>query len=175
MDELEQQQISVGNDEVETTTTPVSEETADVSKPVRTYTKEEVQKLMRKRVDRSHKAFFSRYGVENLNGLDELVNKSKSFGDDYLSIQTKNKDLVRENAFLKNNINPEKYDDIITHFKGANIDFSEEQLIEALKTHPEWLKQQPVTTTIKTMGNEFHAQDSLSDRERASKILGVKL
>ena len=84
--------------------------------------------------------------------------------------------MTRENAFLRNNINPDKYDDIITHFKGANIDFSEEQLIEALKTHPEWIKQEqkPVETTIIKMGSEQQTVNKPSDKERAEKLLGVK-
>ena len=53
----------------------------------RTYTKAEVQNLMRRRVERSHNAFFKRYGVNDLNGLDELMSKSKTFGDDFLSMQ----------------------------------------------------------------------------------------
>lgn len=142
----------------------------------RTYTKAEVQNLMRRRVERSHNAFFKRYGVNDLNGLDELMSKSKTFGDDFLSMQNKYNELTRENAFLRNNINPDKYDDIITHFKGANIDFSEEQLIEALKTHPEWIKQEqkPVETTIIKMGSEQQTVNKPSDKERAEKLLGVK-
>lgn len=178
MDEELQNQEQVGNETVETTATPTTtEENVVPEQPQeRTYTKAEVQSLMKKRVERSHKAFFTRYGVEDLNALDDLMNKSKAFGEDYASIQTKNKELMREIAFLKNNINPEKYDDIIAYFKGSDIEFDEEQLIEALKTHPEWLKTQPQNvTTIQKMGNEFHEKPSINDREKASKYLGVKL
>ena len=38
------------------------------------YTKEEVVNLMKKRVERSHQAFFKRYGVTNLKELDEVFN-----------------------------------------------------------------------------------------------------
>ena len=169
------QTTEVGNENVETTPTPAVEETTPSP---RTYTKEEVQDLMKKRVERSHKAFFTRYGVNDLKGLDDLMHKSKSFSDmetEYGAIQLRNSELARENAFLKNNINPEKYDDIITHFKGAGIDFSEEQLLEALKTHPEWLKVQPQVTTIQEMGSEFHDKNKPDERDVASKLLGVKL
>lgn len=172
----------VGNQNVETTPTPAAEVTAS-EQPAkeRLYSKAEVQNLMRRRVDRSHKAFFTRYGVENLKSLDELFNKSKQFSDmetEYGAIQLKNSELARENAFLRNNINPDKYSDIITHFKGAGIDFSEEQLLEALKTHPEWLKvqEQPIaTTTITKLGSEASVVDKPSDKARAEKLLGVKL
>jgi len=181
MDENLQTQIGGNEQPVETPTTPEAEVTAQDQPKERLYSKAEVQDLMRRRVERSHNAFFKRYGVENLKGLDELMNKSKQFSDmetEYGAIQLRNSELARENAFLKNNINPDKYEDIITHFKGAGIDFSEEQLLEALKTHPEWLKQieqKPTnTTTITKLGSEAHQPDAPSDLERASKLLGVK-
>lgn len=174
-------QNEVGNETVETTPTPAAEVTAQDQPKERLYSKAEVQNLMRRRVERSHKAFFTRYGVETLKDLDELMNKSKSFNDmqtEYGAIQLRNSELARENAFLRNNINPDKYDDIITHFKGAGIDFSEEQLLEALKTHPEWLKVQeerkPTTTTITKMGSEAHTPNGPLEKERAEKLLGVK-
>ena len=37
------------------------------------FTKEQVRVLMRKRVEKTHNAFFSRYGVKDLEGLDEIV------------------------------------------------------------------------------------------------------
>lgn len=172
MDEQELQ--NGGTQVVDTPTTTMAEGDAALEQQPqeKMYSKAEVQNLMRRRVERSHNAFFKRYGVTNLNELDEFMRKSRTFGDDYLSMKELNNNLTRENAFLRNNINPDKYDDIIAYFKGNNIEFAEEQLIEALKTHPEWLKQ---TTTIQTMGNEFHNENSPSDRERASKFLGVKL
>ena len=178
MDEITN--TEVGNVNVETTPTPAPEAPVSDQPKERLYSKAEVQDLMRRRVDRSHKAFFTRYGVENLKALDELMNKSKQFSDmqtEFGAIQLRNSELARENAFLKNNINPEKYDDIITYFKGAGIDFSEEQLLEVLKTHPEWLKQvdpAPTTTTITKMGSEAHTPTPESERERAEKLLGVK-
>ena len=178
MEEENLQQTQAGNENVETAATPSAEDNAQtLEQPKeRTYTKAEVQNLMRRRVERSHKAFFTRYGVNDLNGLDDLMNKSKTLGSDYEAMKTRNSDLLRENAFLKNNINPEKYDDIIAHFKGTNTDFSELALIEALKTHPEWLKQdaQKATTTFKKVGNEFHKDILPSEKERAEKLLGVK-
>lgn len=171
-------QTQMVEETVETPTTPAVEETTPSQPSERTYTKAEVQELMKKRVDRSHKAFFTRYGVNDLRGLDDLIDKSKSFSDmetEYGAIQLRNSELLRENAFLKNNINPEKYEDIITHFKGAGIDFSEEQLIEALKTHPEWLKVQPNVTTITKLGSESHQVNIPDEAERASKLLGVNV
>ena len=43
----------------------------------RLYTKEEVVDLMKRRVERSHRAFFDRYGVKNLQELDNLFESVK--------------------------------------------------------------------------------------------------
>jgi len=136
----------------------------------RSYTKSEVQDLMRKRVERSHRAFFTRYGVENLKGLDNLL-----YGNEEL--RGKNLELTREVAFLKNNINPDKYEDIIAHFKGNDLEFNEETLIELLKTHPEWVKAQPQPTqpVVNKIGVEGTKKPVVDERALASKLLGVKL
>lgn len=147
--------------------------------PERTYTKQEVIDMMKRRVGRSHNAFFKRYGVQDLKGLDELFENSKKFSsmnDEFGKIQLRNSELMRENAFLRNNINPDKYDDIIAHFKGNNVEFSEEELLKALVNHPEWLKQQAAPqTTIRALGAEAHTMPAADEASMASKLLGVKL
>lgn len=190
MDENLNQQV--GNNNVVTTATPdVEGQTSALNeqgaKPKeRLYTKAEVQDLMKRRVNRSHGAFFKRYGVNDLSELDVLFNQSRKFGEDYAKIQsdygelnnrynelnTKNSELMREISFLKNNINPEKYEDIIAYFKGNNIEFSEESLLNAISTHPEWVNKK---TTIQKLGQEFSEIASPSEKEQAGKYLGVKL
>ena len=46
------------------------------------FTKEQVSTLMKRRVERSHQAFFDRYGVKNLQELDELFALAKMCKDD---------------------------------------------------------------------------------------------
>ena len=171
------------NQEVSTPDTQTQQVTDVTAEAPKMYTKDEVIELMKKRVNRSHNSFFKRYGVKDLQELDAKFNGGKELQDNYLGLQNKNAELVREIAFLKNNINPDRYDDIIAYFKGKGIDFSEEQLIALLETHPEWLKQEvvsqvepkPATTTIKSLGIESHTEPKTSEKELASKLLGVKL
>lgn len=145
--------------------------------PERQYTKQEIIEMMKRRVARSHQAFFKRYGVENLKGLDDLFENSKKFtsmNDEFGKIQLKNSELMRENAFLRNNINPDKYGDIIAYFKGNDIEFSEDELLKALPTHSEWLKQSAPATTIKSLGSEAHTMPKADEADMAAKLLGVK-
>lgn len=154
--------------------TPTVEQTVT---PERRYTKNEVIDMMKRRVGRSHNAFFKRYGVENLQGLDELFEKSKQFGsmnDEFGKIQLRNSELMRENAFLRNNINPDKYNDIIAYFKGNDLEFSEDELLKQLPTHSEWLKQAAPATTIKSLGSEAHTMPKPNEADLAGKLLGVK-
>jgi hypothetical protein len=166
----------------QTSTTPV-EQTDVQADPVQeapqqeiTYNKQQVIDMMKRRVARSHNAFFQRYGVKDLNELDNLFNEGKSIKDEYAKLQLANSELTRTNAFLKNNVNPDKYDDIIAYFKGKGLDFSEDALLQAIGTHPEWLKPStiPNTTTIQSLGAEAHINPSVDESEIAAKLLGVK-
>ncbi len=164
---------TVATEQTTETTPSVDNEVA----PERRYTKNEVIDMMKRRVGRSHNAFFKRYGVTDLKGLDELFENSKKFSsmnDEFGKIQLKNSELMRENAFLRNNINPDKYNDIIAYFKGNNVEFSEDELLKALPTHNEWLKQSAPVTTISTLGSEAHTMPVQDEAARAAKLLGVK-
>ena len=47
----------------------------------RLYTEKEVKEIIKRRVQRSHSAFFARYGVEDLKGLDKIVEYGYAFKD----------------------------------------------------------------------------------------------
>lgn len=146
--------------------------------PEKMYNRQQITEMMKRRVERSHNAFFKRYGVANLKELDDkfaLAGKYDELNTQFAPIQAKNLELVRENAFLRNNINPERYDDIIAYFKGKDLEFSEEGLLEAVKTHPEWLKPSIVpapTTTIKTFGAEKQTPRPETEDEKFNRIYG---
>ena len=161
----------------ETTTTPnVETETPKTTEKM--FSRAQVEQLMKRRVERSHNSFFKRYGVQDLNGLDALFEQTKKFKqmqDDYGAINLKNGELLQENAFLRNNIDEKRYQDVKAYFKGNGIDFSAEALVEALKSHPEWLKPTQPTTTINTLGVEQKGTAQPNEKEIASRFLGVKI
>lgn len=169
----------VSTPDTQTDVAAVEPQTAPEAAPEKMYSKQEVIDLMKRRVARSHNSFFKRYGVKDLRELDDKFNSGKQLQEDYLGLQNKNAELSREIAFLKNNINPDKYDDIITYFKGKGLEFSEQELLNQIMSHPEWLKSMPQpqpTTTIKALGSEAHVVNSKpNEKEMASKLLGVKL
>lgn len=154
-----------------------------------TFTKERVNELMQRRIERSHKAFFDRYGVSDLKGLDELFGKAGSVdglnqkieeltksGTDLQSkldeLTNRNRELSKKYAFTSRNIRPELYSDIETYFKGKGLDINEETLSEELKTHQDWYGKSNAPIQL---GQETHSADVPSEREMAGKLLGVEL
>ena len=151
-------------------------------KQERTFTKEQVNELMQKRVKRSHQAFFDRYGVKDLNELDALFGKSHDYDglklqNDELNqknsdLETLNMDLTKRYAYKVGNINPDRYPDIETYFKGKNLNIDENTLMQEVKTHPEWVNK---VATIQSLGSEVTETPTVDEKAEASNIFGVDL
>lgn len=150
------------------------------SKPERTFTQSQVNELMKKRVDRSHNAFFTRYGVKDLAELDDMFGKVNSYDSlqkeyDDFKLANADKDnqireLTKKYAYKVGNVNPEKTNDIETYFKGKNLEIDENTLAEELKTHPEWVTK---VSSIQPLGAESAPTQTVDERELASKYFGV--
>lgn len=164
-----------------TSTEPTAQPVVE-SKPEQTFTKSQLNDIMRKRVERSHNAFFKRYGVNNLTELDNLFGKAAGYdaalsnnselSQRYGDLENQYKDLTKRYGFKSCNIDEKKIQDIETYFKGKGIDISEESLIEELKTHPDWVNK---VSTIQQLGAEVSVQSDADQRAEAARIFGVKL
>lgn len=181
---------------VETTTTDVASEEAtkneetsqaenNDSQPEKKFTQEQVNEMMRKRIEREKNSIFNKhkekYGVENEEGLDEMFKKSQSYDamkERYENILTAKAELEKELAFLRNNIEPSKEEDILAHFKGKEMEFNEESLKAELQTHPEWLRVKEVSdkpkTTIKVLSPERQvAHNDTDEAKEMAKLFGL--
>lgn len=142
------------------------------------FTQEQLNNVVRDRLNK----VYSRYEVNNAQELDDLVSKAyerEVYEEEYNNLLNNYAKINRELTFLKNNINFDREDDIVAYFKGKDIDFTADNLIEALKTHPEWLNAKSASetqkTTIQALGNDANHKDvSLSELEQAEKLFGVK-
>jgi len=147
----------------------------------KTFTQKQVDDLIKARLERRTKSFLRRYGVEKSSDLDNLIGKSQAYDvmkERYTAIKDENAQLKERIAFLTNNINPDREDDIRAHFKGKDIVFNEENLVKELGTHPEWLKaiegDTTPKTTIKKLGIEHKdAKVPESEAEKMNRIFGV--
>lgn len=152
------------------------------SKPERTFTKEEVNQLMQRRIDKSHNAFYKRYGVKDLSELDSLFGQAKGYeaskqqveelNQKYGDLEGQHKDLIKRYGYKVCNINDQKINDIETYFKGKGIDISEESLMNELKTHPDWVNK---PSTIEHLGVETTPPPPADEAVIASQIFGVDL
>ena len=187
MEEIKQEEIvDTATTDVEATTTENEvdkvEENTEQKETPKTFTQEQVNEMVKARLDRDRKSIYKRYGVEDRNGLDDLIGKAQSYSvmeERYNAIQTEVNSLRESNLFLKNNINPERYDDVRTYFKGKELDLNEENLTNELSTHSEWItksgEEVKPKTTIQFMGNESPKEKpSVNERDLAMEMFGLK-
>lgn len=147
----------------------------------RAFSQDQVNDIVRNRLERYEKKLFNDYGVESRDGLNELFTQARSYNvikEQYEAQKLENTNLKEENVFLKNNINPERYEDVRAYYKGKGLTFSEESLIDELKTHGEWLKvdvRNVPQTTITTLGTDPQLSIPKKDeKEIAAKLFGLK-
>lgn len=141
--------------------------------PEKTFTQEQVNEFVRNRIERERNSTYKRYGVNDRDGLDSLINKSHSYDamkERYENITKRNSELEQEIAFIRQNIEPSRQDDVMAYFKGKGLEFSENALVEELRTHPEWLRVNEVsdkpTTTIKKLGAQQRTSPEPEDEKK---------
>lgn len=146
---------------------------SESQRPERTFTRDEVTTILKKRIDRYQNSVYRKYGVKNLDEFNSLIDKAKQYDD----IVKSRDELTETVAFLRNNINPQKYDDIKTYFKGKGLQFTEDSLKQQLSSHPEWLNKQisKPTTTITPVGTEQSGITKTGEKEVAEKMFGMSL
>ena len=166
-----EEQNFAGNQVTADQTMPESSPEQVSNPPERTFTQDQVNELMKKRVARSHSSFFNRYGVKDLKELDNLFGQATGYGPlkekydeldkNHNDLVASNKDLTKKYGYLKCNIDESKINDIETYFKGKGIDIDENSLVAELKSHPEWAKK---VATITSIGAESTPQQDQDER-----------
>lgn len=172
--------VVVENQENEEVKTEGNEE-SNPAESTTTFSQEQVNNFVRSRLEKYEKRLFKRYGVEDRDGLNELFGKAQSYSvmeERYNNQKAENASLKEENAFLKNKINPAKYDDVRAYFKGKELEFNEENLVNELKSHGEWLSVEEASapqTTIKAIGTDPQMSIPKKDEKaEAAKLFGLK-
>ena len=185
MEEMQEKEVVTATTDVEATETEKEnvdevEENTEQEETPKTFTQEQVNEMVKARLDRDRKSIYKRYGVNDRNGLDDLIGKAQSYSvmeERYNAIQTEVNSLRESNAFLKNNINPERYDDVRAYFKGKELPFTEENLKNEIATHSEWItktgEESTPKTTINVLGKEKSPKPSINEKEEAMKMFGL--
>jgi len=187
---MENENLEVQNapemQENETLTAESNEEQVvnDVQNEVqdKTFTQNEVNEMIRARLERNNNSFLKRYGVENKDGLDALIGKAQSYEimkERYDNLMNENNQLKEKLAFLSNSINPDREEDVKAYFKGKGLEFNNDSLVKELETHPEWRKvveegDNTPKTTIKVLGVEHKNRDvQETEAEKRKRIFGI--
>lgn len=145
----------------------------------RSYTQEQVNEIVRGRLERASKALYDRYGVSGEKELDELVGMAQAYQtmkSRYDAMQADNKSLKEQIMFHANGVLPEREDDVRTYFKGKGLEMSDEALKQVLISHPEWLAQasKPApTTTIVPLGGQAEDEEKPDPEAEAAKMFGL--
>lgn len=142
-----------------------------------TFTQEQVNDIVRNRLEKAKNTIYSRYGVNGKDELDALVGKAQSYdvmNEQYETMTNDNLALKQENAFLKNNIEPTRYEDIKAYFKGKGVELNADTLKGELEAHKEWIKadESKDITTIEALSSEEPNKHEKSDRERVLNLFG---
>ena len=176
----------VGNDgttpstDVTTTSeTPIAENSEPQGEEIQStmFTQEQVNDIVRDRLKKADAKFFAKYGLDNAEALDAIVEKGKGYDEIKAQmdlVSSENKGLKEQITLTKNNIIPSKQDDVLTYFRGKGLELNDENLANMLETHPEWTPNKAPTTTIVEMGAEgTKSNPYVSEEDEALKMFGL--
>lgn len=141
------------------------------------FTQEQVNDIVRDRLKKADAKFFAKYGLDNAEALDAIVEKGKGYDEIKAQmdlVSNENKGLKEQITLTKNNIIPSKQDDVLAYFRGKGLELNDENLAKMLETHPEWMPNKAPTTTIVEMGAEgTKTNPSISEEDEALKMFGL--
>lgn len=173
--------VTATNDVEERPTENVSNESEESNKKVKSFNQEQVNELVRNRIERERSSVYKRYGVKDKDELDSLFEKSLSYEvmkERYDSINEAKMELEKKLAFLRCDIEPSKEEDVLAHFRGKGIEFNEENLQTELLTHPEWRKVVEVSdkpqTTITALSPDREQVPVMDEKSEIAKLFGLK-
>lgn len=135
------QETNVNETNVEEVKTIAKEPIAET---IKTFTQDEVNEIVKKRLEKQASSQYKNYGVESAEELESLLAKGRDYQklfEELEQLKTKNRDLVKESLFNKYKIDETRFDDVETYFKGKELDLTDENLAQALNNHNEWVKK----------------------------------
>jgi len=155
------------------TTPPPTETGDDTQLKLDTFTKDEVNEIIRKRLARYEEGVPKKYGAETLEQLQDFIEKGKGY--DELKLAHDNtvvemEALQEKLLFIENNIDVKRYDDVKAYFKGKELSLTPENLKAELTTHPEWLAQR----SVQTIGGQRQQAPVKDERKAAFELFGIR-
>ena len=130
---------------------PVAPSTDEASEPAdpqpveQTFTQSRVNELVGRARQEGResalKELFNRYGVNSDEEMNEVFGRGQAYdglNDEYSAVQSSYNDLRTENALLRSEVAPERYEDVKLILGGKGMDVTVENIAMMLPSHPEW-------------------------------------
>lgn len=169
----EETETKVEETELEPTNEETELEPTIEKSDVKTFTEQELNEIVRNRLNRQKNKFHQQLGVENDEAITELIEKVKK-ADELQSIveslQNENTLYKEQLTFIEHNIDVKRYDDVKAYFKGKELSLTPENLKAELKTHPEWLAQR----SVQTIGGQRQQAPVKDERKAAFELFGIR-
>lgn len=139
--------------------TPIVEEDGAVETSIKTFTQDDVDKLVGDtRVKTREKTFnyiYNRYGVKNEEEMDALVANAQRYDTlkeqsdaDRSAWETEKSErdgrlteMSEEIALMKSGVDAERYEDVKLILKGKGLEVNMDNIQSELATHPEWISK----------------------------------
>lgn len=128
------------------------------------------------------KQLLERYGVDTEDNLNTMFGNGQRYellDENYRGLETKYGDAMTENALLKSQIVPGRWDDVKAILNSKGLEITPENIAYEMQTHPEWKGQDEVTPSpainkIDKLGdNTLEKPTQESDFDLAMRLMGV--
>lgn len=126
------------------------------------------------------KQMLERYGVESEDDLNEMFGAGQKYGmldEDYRGLNSKYSDVMTENALLKSQIVPDRWEDVKAILTTKGLGVTPENIAIEIATHPEWLPQVeneiPPVAVTRLGDNEIEKREPENEREEILRLMGV--
>lgn len=139
----------------------------------RRFGQDEVNSIVKERLDRQAAAFLKRLGIESMDGVEAILGRASEYESakaEAESLRTEMASLKEEMALSSNRVREDRKEDVRAYFKGKGLDLTADNLKKEMASHPEWGSR---PTTITTLTPEKTQPKPVDEWERAKRLFGL--